>query len=109
MPDRDGGRPNNNRNNPKKSGGKGGGGGKNDPETFMADLIARMDACPTAESLNDQVLMPFVLAMEKVCGARGYAMNIYGESANLVFSGDPEDTEAIYQIVEAYLDDQADD
>ena len=47
--------------------------------------------------------------MEKVCGARGYAMNIYGESANLVFSGDPEDTEAIYQIVEAYLDDQADD
>lgn len=79
------------------------------PEQFMADLITRMDACPTAEALNDQVLMPFVLALEKVCGARGYALNIYGETANLVFSGDPEDTEAIYQIVEAYLDDQDDD
>lgn len=108
MPDRDGGRPDNKRNKPKNPSGKHGG-GKNDPGQFLADLIARMDACPTAESLNDQVLMPFVLAMEKVCGARGYALNIYGESANLVFSGDPEDTEAIYQIVEAYLDDQADD
>lgn len=108
MPDRDGGRPDNKRNKSKNSGGKRDG-GKNDPGQFLADLIARMDACPTAESLNDQVLMPFVLAMEKVCGARGYALNIYGESANLVFSGDPEDTEAIYQIVEAYLDDQADD
>ena len=85
------------------------GNGKRDPDQFMADLIARMDACPTAESLNDQVLMPFVLALEKVCGARGYAMNIYGDNANLVFSGNSEDTEAIYQIVEAYLDDQAED
>lgn len=92
---------------PNKGGNKNS--GKRDPDQFMADLIARMDACPTAEALNDQVLMPFVLALEKVCGARGYAMNIYGENANLVFSGDPEDTEAIYQIVEAYLDDQAED
>lgn len=79
-----------------------------DADAFMHDLIARMDACPTAESLNDQVIMPFVVAMEKVLGARGYAMNIYGETANLVFTGDPEEAETIYQIVEAYLDDQAD-
>ena len=98
---------------PKRGGGRPGGqrtdGTNKYPDQFMAELIARMDACPTAEALNDQVLMPFVLAMEKVCGVRGYAMNIYGESANLIFSGDPEDTEAIYQIVEAYMDDQADD
>lgn len=79
------------------------------PEGFMRELIRRMDGCETAESLNDNVLMPFVLAMEKVCGARGYVMNIYGETANLVFSGSEEDAEAIYQIVEAYMDDQADE
>ena len=53
--------------------------------------------------------VPFALALEKVCGARGYVMNIYGETSNIVFSGNAEDTEAIYQIVEAYMDDQADD
>ncbi|MEX0695508.1 MAG: hypothetical protein WD075_13745 [Rhodospirillales bacterium] len=75
----------------------------------MRDLIRRMDGCETAERLNDEVLMPFVLALEKVCGARGYVMNIYGETANLVYSGNAVDTETIYQIVEAYLDDQADE
>lgn len=78
-------------------------------DALLADLIRRMEACPNAESLNDEVLMPFVLALEKVCGARGYVMNIYGETANLVFTNDPEDAEAIYQIVEAYLEDQAED
>ncbi|MBO6946508.1 MAG: hypothetical protein JJ855_00905 [Rhodospirillales bacterium] len=81
----------------------------NDPDAFMRDLIRRMDGCDTAEKLNDEVLMPFALALEKVCGARGYVMNIYGETSNIVFSGNTEDTEAIYQIVEAYMDDQADD
>ncbi len=75
----------------------------------MRELISRMDDCDTAEKLNDNVLMPFVLALEKVCGARGYVMNIYGETANIVFSGNAEDAEAIYQIVEAYMDDQQDD
>ncbi len=77
----------------------------NAADEFARDLIRRMEACPDAESLNDAVLMPFVVALEKVCGARGYALNIYGETANLVFTGNPEDAEAIYQIVEAYLDD----
>ena len=49
------------------------------------------------------------MALEKVCGARGYVMNIYGETANMVFSGNPQDAETIYQIVEAYLDDQQDE
>ncbi len=93
----------------RRPGGRPASAGKNDPETFMADLIARMEACDTAEKLNDDVLMPFVLALEKVCGARGYVMNVYGESANLVFTGNPDDAEALYQIVEAYMDDQEDD
>lgn len=101
MPRRDGGRPGKKPQNKSVR--------AQNPEQFLADMIARMDACPTAEALNDQVLMPFVLALEKVCGARGYALNIYGETANIVFSGDPEDTEAIYQIVEAYLEDEEDD
>ncbi len=97
-----------------RSGGKGKGSGPeskggNDADAFMRDLIRRMDGCETAEKLNDEVLMPFALALEKVCGARGYVMNIYGETSNIVFSGDSDDTETIYQIVEAYLDDQADD
>lgn len=82
--------------------------GKSDPDAFMRELIRRMDACETAEKLNEEVLMPFVLALEKVCGARGYVMNIYGETANIVFSGDTDNAEAIYQIVEAYMDDQVD-
>lgn len=94
------------RNQSSKNRNKGGGGKKPDADAFMRELIQRMEACPTAESLNDQVIMPFILALEKVFEARGYAMNIYGETANLVFTGSSEDAEAIYQIVEAYLDDQ---
>ena len=52
--------------------------------------------------------MPFITAMENVCKARGYVLNVYGETANVVFSGDEEHAEAIYQIVDAYLDDQND-
>lgn len=94
--------------NKRRDGGQKRSAGKNDAEAFMADLIARMEACDTAEKLNDDVLMPFVLALEKVCGARGYVMNVYGESANMVFTGNPEDAETLYQIIEAYLDDQED-
>ncbi len=81
------------------------GGAPTDP---VAALIKRMDACPTAESLNNEVLMPFITAMENVCSARGYVLNVYGETANVIFSGDEEHAEAIYQIVEAYMDDQDD-
>lgn len=90
---------------PKSKKSKGG----SEADAFMKNLIQRMEKCDTAESLNDEVLMPFVVALEKVCGARGYVMNIYGETANMVFSGNPQDAETIYQIVEAYLDDQQDE
>ena len=67
------------------------------------DIIARMDACPDAEKLNDQIISPFIAALESVCRARGYVLNIYGASANLVVSTD-DDVEAIYHLIEDYLD-----
>lgn len=70
---------------------------------FTRDMVSRMDACPTAEQLNDQVIQPFIAALEDVCGARGYVMNIYGETANLVFTGDPSQAADIYGVVEEYL------
>ena len=70
-------------------------------------LRERMEACPTAEALNDRVILPFVQALEDVCGARGYVLNIYGEQANLVFTGDEDAAEDIYAMVESYLDSRA--
>lgn len=67
-------------------------------------LLERMDACPTAEVLNDQVILPFVAALEDVCRARGYVMNIYGEQSNLVFSGDEDAAAEIYALAEAVLE-----
>jgi len=87
----------------KKKGGK-----PTDADELMRLLAQRMEACPDAESLNDQVIIPFVAALENVCAARGYLMNIYGESANVVFSGDSDDAEAIYRMVEDYLDSRSD-
>lgn len=96
---------------PKHRPGGGGGrgrsgrpGGKDDPQ---GELIRRMEACDTAEALNDRVIMPFVTALETVCEARGYVMNIYGEKANLVFTGDADAAEEIYALVEDYLDARA--
>ncbi len=66
-----------------------------------------MEDCPTAEALNDRVILPFVQALEAVCGARGYVLNIYGEQSNLVFTGDPDAAADIYALVDSYLDAQA--
>ena len=85
------------RKSPKKGGG--------DADQLMRDLAQRMETCPDVESLNDQVIVPFMAALETVCGARGYVMNIYGETSNLVFTGDEADAEAVYTLVEGYLDD----
>ncbi len=74
----------------------------------MRDLIARMEANPNAESLNDNVIMPFALALEKVCVARGYLINIFGESSNIAISS-PEDAETIYHLIEEYFDNSQDD
>lgn len=78
------------------------------PDDFMRNMIARMEDCPTAESLNDSVIMPFALALEKVCSARGYLMNIYGESSNIIVSS-TEDAETIYHLIEDYLDNRQND
>ncbi|HAD86297.1 MAG TPA: hypothetical protein DCG48_02950 [Rhodospirillaceae bacterium] len=67
----------------------------------------RMESCQTAEALNDRVILPFVQALEAVCGARGYVLNIYGEQSNLVFTGDEDASEEIYALIESFLDSQA--
>ena len=71
---------------------------------FMESLIKRMESCPNAESLNKEVLMPFAAALEAVCGARGYVLNIYGETSNIIFTGDPDDAEEIFRSVDSYLE-----
>lgn len=76
------------------------------PDDLLAAIIARMEECPNAESLNDDVIMPFILALEKVCEARGYLMNIYGERSNIAVTT-PDDAETIYHLVEEYLDASA--
>ena len=92
------------RKSPKKSSPK----GRVLPDALMHLLAERMEACSDAEKLNDQVIMPFIAALEAVCGARGYVLNIYGEASNLVFTGDEARAEAIYTLVEGYLDETED-
>lgn len=82
--------------------------GVGNADMFMRQLAERMEACPDAESLNDQVLIPFAAALENVCGARGYVLNIYGETSNIVFSGDPDDAEALYCLIDDYLESRVD-
>ncbi len=72
-------------------------------EALMRDLFERMEAEKTAAALNDNVITPFAAALEEICRARGYVLNIYGETSNIVLAGDKKDTEAIYKIVEDYL------
>ena len=76
-------------------------------DDLMRLLAERMEACPDAESLNNQVLIPFAAALETVCGARGYVLNVYGETSNIVFSGDPDDAEILYRMIDDYLESRA--
>ena len=69
----------------------------------MRALHQMMEGEAGAQSLNDNVITPFAAALEEICAARGYVLNIYGETSNIVFSGAEEDAEAIYQLVEDYL------
>lgn len=69
----------------------------------MRELFERMERQPTAEKLNDNVIIPFAAALEAVCGARGYVLNIFGERSNVVVPGSEADAEAIYKLVEEYL------
>lgn len=78
-------------------------GGRGDQ--FTKDLIERMEQCPNAETLNKNVLMPFVNALETVCQARGYMLNIYGEKSNIVFTNE-DFAPVIYDMIESFLDAQ---
>lgn len=87
-----------------------GGRGPNGPKSpapksgsLTKEMLARMEACQTAEALNDQVIVPFMAALEDVCRARGYVLNIYGEAGNLIFTGSEDAAEEIYAMVEEYL------
>lgn len=90
----------------KKSHRPKGGSGNRSADELMHYLAGEMERHQTAEALNDNVLIPFMAALEKVAEARGYVLNIYGEQSNLVFTSD-EHAEQIYHLVEGYLDDNA--
>lgn len=78
------------------------------PEMVQEQFLAQMAEHETAEGLNDKLIAPFIAALETVCAERGYLLNIYGESSNLVFSSE-EDAEAIYGLVEQYFDEKDQD
>lgn len=94
----------------KKSGAKSGSSSnqrkkhKGGPKAILFDdLKKRMESCPTAEQLNEDVVTPFMQALVTVCDARGYVLNIYGENCNLAIT--PEDhAEALFHLIEDYLD-----
>jgi len=90
----------------KKTRGPKSGSGKESPEALMQYLANEMEKNDSAEALNDNVLIPFMVALEQVADARGYVLNIYGEKSNLVFTNE-EHVEAIYELVEGYLDEHA--
>ncbi len=78
------------------------------PDQLMRSLSKTMEQCDTAEALNDAVIVPFVAALETVCAARGYVLNIYGEKSNVIFTSEA-DAPVIYGMVEEYLDSIDDD
>lgn len=78
-------------------------GAKSGAEALMLSLFEKMEAEKTAEGLNDNVIIPFAAALEEVCGARGYVLNIFGDNSNIVFTGNEADARAIYDLVEDYL------
>lgn len=92
-------------NQPGKSNRKGKKGAGNKGKTgLINELQKQMEACPNAETLNDQVITPFVQALVSVCDARGYVLNIYGDHCNLAITPE-EHAESLFQLIESYLDD----
>lgn len=78
-------------------------------DALHRDLFDRMEKTPDAQALNDEVIVPFMTALEEVCRARGYVLNIFGESSNLVVT-DPETAPVLYDLIDEYLDsDEAED
>lgn len=79
------------------------GSGNKSPDNVVRELIAEMDRHRSAEALNDNVIIPFMTALEEVAEARGYLFNIYGEKSNIVFTNE-EHAEQIYYLIEQYMD-----
>ena len=82
--------------------------GKRNVKSLREDLLARMAQYSNAETLNENVITPFVSALETVCADRGYVLNIYGQGSNLVIST-PDDASVIFQLVEDYFSAQEDE
>jgi len=72
--------------------------------TWANDTVAKMEACHTAESLNDQVIAPFIKALVSVCDARGYVFNIYGNHCNIAITPETH-SESLYRLIDAYMDE----
>ena len=75
------------------------------PKHLTYYFFNEMEKHKDAESLNDNILVPFMRALEEVATARNYVLNIYGEKSNIVFS-DVEDAKQIFQLVENYFDNK---
>ena len=78
------------------------------PDHLMRSLSELMEKCESADILNDNVIVPFITALETVCGARGYVLNIYGEKSNVVLTNEA-DAPALYELIEEYLDGVSED
>lgn len=77
--------------------------GKGSPDQLMRSIAKEMEQCDNAQELNDNIIVPFIAALEDVCGARGYVMNIYGEKSNIALTNEA-DAPVIYGLIEEYLD-----
>ncbi|MAI06137.1 MAG: hypothetical protein CBC47_03240 [Alphaproteobacteria bacterium TMED87] len=77
---------------------------KNSETLDKKKVYQDMNKCKTAEDLNENFITPFTKALVDVCGSRGYVINIYGDSCNLVISPDNH-SENIYKIINSYLDE----
>jgi hypothetical protein len=78
------------------------------PDQLIQSLSKLMEKCESADALNDNVIVPFIVALESVCGARGYVLNIYGEKSNVVITNEA-DAPALYEVIEEYLDSVGED
>ena len=78
------------------------------PDQLVRSLSKLMEKCESADALNDNVIVPFIVALESVCSARGYVLNIYGEKSNVVLTNEA-DAPALYEVIEEYLDSVGED
>ncbi|MEE2698740.1 MAG: hypothetical protein VX923_03490 [Pseudomonadota bacterium] len=76
---------------------------ENNPRSLKLSLFNMMKNEKTIEGLNEKVIIPFITAMEDICAARGYVLNIYGERSNLIFTRKAKEAEDINKLVEDYL------